>query len=214
MSEHATITGVHHIPRKSSRRRIDLHDGTSFSVDLGLLTRRGLRVGMELDGASRKAILAEDAGARAKSTAMDILRTRPRTRKEMLDRLGRKGFDEAASEQAVCALEELGYISDEEYADTYVQSRMRGKPKGRWAMLRELQAKGIDRTTIDRALTAVSDEDERDAALRVARLQVGRYHTLPREVAHRRMYQFLLRRGFAYEHVATALREVMGADPE
>jgi regulatory protein len=214
MSETVTITGVHHIPRKSSRRRIDLEDGTSFSMDLGLLTRHGLRVGLVLDEETRAAIVAEDAKTRAKSTAMDLIRVRPRSRHEMLSRLGRKGFDEDAAEYAVQALEDLGYISDEQYASDHIDSRMRGKPKGRYAMRQELRAKGIDRTTIDRALTAVSDEDERDAAIRVATGQLPQYRTLPRDVAHRRMYQFLLRRGFAYEHVSTAMREVMGAAVE
>ena len=214
MSETVTITGVHHIPRKSSRRRIDLEDGTSFSMDLGLLTRHGLRVGLVLDDETREAILAEDAKTRAKSTAMDLIRVRPRSRREMLNRLVKKGFDEDAAEHAVQALEGLGYISDEEYASAHIDSRMRGKPKGRFAIRRELREKGIDRTTIDRALTAVSDEDERDAAIRVAQGQLPQYRTLPREVAQRRMYQFLLRRGFSYEHVSTAMREVMDASAE
>ena len=214
MSEHATITGVHHIPRKSSRRRIDLDDGTSFSIDLGLMTRYGLRVGFELEESTREEMTAEDSKTRAKATAMDMLRTRPRSRKEMLDRLARKGFDEEASEGAVQALEALGYISDEEYASTYVQARTGRKPRGRYAIRRELRGKGIDRTTIDRALTAISDEDERDAAIRVARLQMAQYEVLPRDVAQRRMYQFLLRRGFGYEHVSAAMREVMDASVE
>lgn len=214
MSEHVTITGVHHIPRKSSRRRIDLDDGSSFSIDLGLLTRHGLRVGFELVDATRDAILAEDAKTRAKATAMDMLRTRPRSRQEMLDRLAKKGFDEEASEGAVQTLEDLGYISDEEYADSYVVARTGRKPRGRYAIRRELRGKGIDRTTIDRALTAISDEDERDAAVRVAKMQLPRYSVLPRDVAQRRMYQFLLRRGFGYEHVSAAMREVMDASVE
>lgn len=191
-----------------------MDDGTSFSIDIGLLTRHGLRVGFELEESTREAILAEDAKTRAKATAMDLLRTRPRSRKEMLDRLGKKGFDEEASEGAVHALEELGYISDEEYADNYVVARTGRKPRGRYAIRRELRGKGIDRTTIDRALTAVSDEDEREAAIRVARMQLSRYDVVPRDVAQRRMYQFLLRRGFGYEHVAAAIREVMGASVE
>jgi len=214
MSQYATITGVHHIPRKSGRRRIDLDDGTSFSVDIGSLTRHGLRVGFELDEVTRGAILAEDGKTRAKATAMDMLRTRPRSRKEMLDRLARKGFDEEASEGAVQALEDLGYISDEEYASTYVEARTGRKPRGRYAIRRELRGKGIDRTTIDRALTSISDEDEKDAAIRVARMQLPRYEVIPPEVAQRRMYQFLLRRGFGYEHAAAAIREVMDASVE
>jgi regulatory protein len=214
MSETVTITGVHHIPRKSSRRRIDLEDGTSFSMDVGLLTRHGLRVGLALDQETREAIVAEDGKTRAKATAMDLIRVRPRSRRELYNRLVKKGFDEEAAEYAVQTLEDLGYISDEEYASLHIDSRMSSKPKGRWAMQRELRAKGIDRTTIDRALTAVSDEDERDAAIRVAKSQMPQYRTLPPDVAQRRMYQFLLRRGFAYEHVSTAMREVMGASGE
>ena len=206
-----TIVGIHHIPRRSSRRRIELDNGETFSLDAGLLTRHGVCVGMWLDPERLEAMRAEDARLRAKAAAFDFVRVRPYARKELAERLRRKGFDREAVEFALDALERVGLLSDEAFAQAFVASRMRRNPKGRFALERELRRRGIDRETIDRTLATLNEGDEREAALRVARKQSARYRTLPEEVARRRMYQFLLRRGFSYEIVVGVLRTIYGS---
>ncbi|MDA1192241.1 MAG: regulatory protein RecX [Candidatus Poribacteria bacterium] len=208
-SETVTIIGVHHIPRRSNMRQIELAQGDSFGLSVSVVTRHGLRVGMTLTAERLTVLRTEDARVRAKEAALNFLRLRDYAAGEMIERLKRKGFDEDAAAHAVESLKTLGLISDEAVAKEHVRSRLRSKPKGRIALRRELFRKGISRDTIERALITMDDRDERDAALRAARQQLPRYQTLTVEVRHRRLYHFLLRRGFTYETVASVLKEVL-----
>ena len=206
------IADIRHIPRRSSRREILLDNGEAFTLDIALLSRYRLAVGAALTDEQAAEIRQEDEWTRAKAAGFDMLRARLFSRKELTDKLRRKGYSAEAAERAVRAIEELGYISDEEYAEAFVESRLRSKPKGRLALRRELSERGIDKATIERTLMAVSDEDEREAALKLARRQVALYQNLPDETARRRLYQYLMRRGYRYEDTAAALRDVFGGD--
>ena len=207
------VTGIHHLPRKRSRREIELDNGEPFSLDLRIVAQRRIAVGSELTEEQIEEMRQEDEWTRAKATGFDLLRARLYSRKEMIDKLRRKGYSAEAAERAAASIEELGYISDEAYAEAFVDSRLRSKPKGRIALRRELRQKGIDNATIERTLTAVSDEDELEAARKLAEKQMRLYRHMPRETARRRLYQFLLRRGYRYEHVSAVLRETFdGAD--
>lgn len=208
------IADIRHLPRRSSRREIRLDNGEAFTLDLALVARKRLAVGTRLTEEELEELRQEDEWTRAKASGFDMLRARLFSRKELTDKLRRKGFSEEATERAVRAIEELGYISDEEYAQAFVESRLRSKPKGKFALRRELRQKGIDKLTIERTLRAVSEEDEREAALKLARKQMRLYQNLPEETARRRLYQYLLRRGYRYEDVSAALRDAFGEDSD
>jgi regulatory protein len=209
-AESPVIIGIHLVSRGSARRRVELNTGETFSVDSGLLTRFDLRIGRILDAGRRESLLHEDARIRAKSAAFDLLRLRSHSAHEIAARLRRKGFADAVIEETLASLKELGYVADETFAQEWVESRRRHRPRGVLALRRELERKGIDGTTIERTLRTVTEGDERETALEVARRQYVRYRTLPREVARRRLYEFLLRRGFTYELARDVLREVTG----
>jgi regulatory protein len=207
-----TITAIHLVSRRSTRRQVELDSGETFSVDASLLTRFRLSVGTAVSPERRGEVAAEDERLRAKCSGFDLLRVRTFGRAEMAERLRRKGYSADAAAYAADALSSLGYVSDADFAEQYVASRQRRNPRSRTALRRELRRKGIDRTAIERAVAAISGEDEWEAALRAAKKQLPRYRTLPRDVARRRLYDFLLRRGFSFEIVRKALQETMGQD--
>ncbi|MBM3216000.1 hypothetical protein FJZ36_13910 [Candidatus Poribacteria bacterium] len=206
-----TIVAIHLVSRRSTRRTVELDSGETFSVDAALLTRFGVRVGMALDAERREKLLAEDTLSRAKAAAFDLLRLRNQSEQEMREKLARKGFPEDAVEHAIGALRKMGYLSDEKFTAEWVESRRRHNPKGLYGLRRELQKKGIDRTTIERTLRTVSDDDERIVALALAKRQMRRYRSLTRDVVQRRLYDFLMRRGFSYEVAYAVLRELSDA---
>lgn len=204
------IRAIHWVSGGSPRRRIEIDSGETFSVDVSLVARFDLRVGTVLDPVRREMLLEEDARIRAKSAAFDLLRLRSYSTHEMATRLRRKGFPEPIVTDTLASLKELGYLSDEKFAQEWIETRLQRRPRSRFALEKELKRKGLDRTTIERALRTFSAEDERRTALELARRQYVRYRTLPRDVAKRRLYEFLLRRGFSYELARDVLWEVTG----
>jgi SOS response regulatory protein OraA/RecX len=75
-----------------------------------------------------------------------------------------------------------------------------------------LMAKGVDRETAEAAL-GPADGDE-DRALALAERRVARLTGLPPEVAHRRLTDFLIRRGHAPGTAREAARKALGLDAD
>ena len=193
-----------------SSQRILFLDGERFgSVDASLITKFGLRIGLEIEAGVLQKLIEADEVTRAKNCAFDLLLNQSYSKQQMIDQLGQKGFSEAAIDTTLKELELLGYIRDEKYAQNWINRRQRSKPRGKKVLKHELINKRIDKTTVDRVLEQIDDEDEAEIALQIAQKQAVRYRSLPTHVAKRRLHGFLLRRGFDYETVQQTIEEVL-----
>ena len=101
-----------------------------------------------------------------KATA--YLNIRPRTEKEVIDYLLRKGYEPDESESAASQLKQYGYIDDLAYAKLYFEYGFE-KGRGRDRITRELASKGVDRDVIDQAYSELDQApDEYEMALAIA----------------------------------------------
>jgi regulatory protein len=66
-------------------------------------------------------------------------------------------FPEPLIEHAVERLVELGIVDDRAFAQAWVESRDRARPRGKSALRRELALKGIDRETVEAVLAERDD---------------------------------------------------------
>jgi len=204
-----TITDIQLEAKHSSRRSLFL-DGERFSsVDASLITKFGLRIGLEIEEDALQRLIQEDEAARAKSYAFDLLLRQSYSKRQMLYKLKQKGYGQHAIDATLERLEQLGYIKDETYAQDWVDSRRRSKPRGKKMLKHELMNKGIDKTTVDRVLSEIDDAEEANQALQAAQKQVARYRSLPPDVTKRRLHSFLLRRGFDYETIQRTIEQVL-----
>ncbi len=70
--------------------------------------------------------------------ALRFLSYRARTEKEIRDKLGPE-----CTEEVIAKLKTYGYIDDQKYAQSYIESRLRSKPRSQKLILLELKRKGI-----------------------------------------------------------------------
>ena len=93
----------------------------------------------------------EDALEAAKEAALDYIERRPRTEKEVRDKLREKGVSAEAAEGAVAFLLEYGFLNDEAFAARFAEDAIR-KGRGPLRIERDLALKGIPREAAKRAL--------------------------------------------------------------
>jgi regulatory protein len=121
-------------------------------------------------------------------------------------------------EEVVTRLVEVGYLDDEAFARTWVESRDRARPRGESALRRELSLKGITREVVDEVLGERQDAaegDDPDLTAAAALLERKRA-ALEREpdVRKRRQkaYALLARSGFDPETCRTVSASVTNED--
>ena len=153
---------------------------------------------------------ADKITARARNNAYALLRQRPRSELEIRRRLKLKGYDEEVIEYCVEALRRAGEIDDVRFAKLWVESRMHANPVGDVVLKHELKEKGVAYSVIEATLEEkAKNYDEYEVAFDMAKEQFGRLKKLDRRKALKRVYDFLLRRGFKYDTVRKIIEEIV-----
>jgi regulatory protein len=173
-------------------------------IDTGVAIERGfLREGAAF---SREELdKARVAGERplAMRRALNLLGYRARSEAEIRERLGRYGYGGETIEAVVVRLEELGYLDDAEFARLKAREKAgRYGPKRVSAELRKSGVAGeLAREVVEEEFAGHSEVGEaRSAAAR-------RYNGRGSDAEARRVYGFLVRRGYSAEVCAQVARE-------
>jgi regulatory protein len=201
------------ITRMAQQRRaryaieIDGHAGVTLSEEV--VARAGLGIGDELDEAAIAELLDADEKARAVEAALAFLSYRPRSEREVRDRLRRGRYGQEAIAHALARLRDWHYLDDEDFARRWVENRATHRPRGRRLLQQELRHKGIDSETA-REVIADADLDEAAAAEALARRQLAKYAGEDPAVVRRRLGAYLARRGYGYDVVRGALDRALG----
>lgn len=202
-----TITAITAQKRDSQRVNLMINGEFALGVSLDTLAHEGLFVGQVLDAPQITRLLAADAYDQAKRAAVRLLEIRPRSERELRERLRQRGHD-TASIDAVChRLNETGLINDQAFANYLVEQRQRNAQRGGQAIRNDLRKHGIDKETIHQlADTHQIDANDLNGALHHARKLAPRMRALDRTTFMRRLGGTLQRRGFGSDATRQALR--------
>lgn len=97
---------------------------------------------------------AVDDPAEVLDAAARFLEVRPRSVGEVRHKLLGLGYRETLVEATLERLTTLGYLDDASFARAWVESRDRARPRGEYALRRELALKSVDRALVDEVLAA------------------------------------------------------------
>lgn len=147
--------------------------------------------------------------SKALNNAYMLLRIRPRSEREVRDRLKLKGYGPDLVDEIVEGLKKAGEIDDLKFATFWIESRMHQNPAGDVVLRHELKHKGVEAGIVEAALKHKADNyDEYAIALSMAEERFRIFGKIDRRKALKRVYDFLLRRGFKYDTVQRILVEL------
>lgn len=206
------ITAVEKQKRRPERVSIFV-DG-SFAVGLSAASARdlGLEVGRELAAEELRALGTAAEVDRAYGRALRYLRSRPRSRLELEQRLKRYGYKRDVLDPVIRLLAERGLLDDGAFAGAWVRDRVRLKPKSRRALRAELAAKGIAPEEIEAALDENVDETEEALARRALGGRAEAIKAKGERKGRAAILSFLARRGFDGAVAARVADEVLRPD--
>lgn len=134
-----------------------------------------------------------------------LLKYRPRSEKEMCLRLKKKKFDEGAIRQTLVFLKEKSFLNDADFARAWIASRLK-RPLGLNRIKWELKQKGIDRQIIDTLIREIKEHyPEKDIVAGIVQERMERLKDIDPRKVKRRIFSYLLRRGFSSDVVTQAI---------
>jgi len=90
---------------------------------------------------------------------------------------------------------ELRYLDDEQYAEDYVATRVKFKPRGKFLLTKELKSKGISPDMLEKVLNK-SPIDELDMALQTLQKKEKQWGDLSHFKRKEKAFRFLATKGF------------------
>ena len=188
-----------------ARVNVFIDDKFSFALDAKLAQQSALQTGVVISQSTLSHLLQEDGAAKAYAKAIYFMGYRPRSEREIRERLKRDEWPDEIIDSVVERLREEKVLNDAQFAATWVENRSLFKPRGAYALRQELRGKGVARDEIEAALPNSDEESENAlAALATKRRTWERLEGRERE---QKMIQFLQRRGFNYSVARVAIKQ-------
>jgi len=184
----------------SDKILVEFEGGESLRSTLAAVTDARLYVGMELDEDAFAALKRSSSRGLERQKALELLSRRPHSRRELKDKLLRRGVSEEDAEDCVQWLSDRGFLDDEEYAGA-VARHYAAKGYGAGRVRSELQRRGIDRE-----LAADTLSDLPDNAGKIDAFLARKLTDVNDREAVRKVSAALFRRGFSWEEIRAALR--------
>ncbi|MGZ5350151.1 MAG: regulatory protein RecX [Actinomycetota bacterium] len=140
--------------------------------------------------------------------ALGLLAVRPRSRRELEQRLTAAGFGADEVADVLGRLERVGLVDDADFARQLAEQQFVHKRAGRRAVTSALIAKGIAPDLIE-AVVAEAPDDEEARAEELARSKALRMRSVDPAKAFNRLSRLLLRRGYAPQVARQAARRAL-----
>ncbi len=208
------ITKIEAQKRRSGRKSIFVDGKFLAGVSSETLLRTGLRSGDAIDPATIQSLQQAEGLLSAKNAALRFLSVRPRTVREIRDKLREKEYADSEIANTIEELQRAGLLDDGAFARMYVRSAMQVRPIGKILLKRKMLLLGVEMKTIEEALTETLAEFDQGQVARASAEKflargshTGRQRDLLKD--RKRVGSYLARRGFTWDVIEPILNQLL-----
>lgn len=206
------------------RFNIFLDGQFAFGADEDLVVEYRLVSEKIIDPVLLQKLLFEAEVGKLMERMYRLFEIRSRSEKEVRDYLkklsfqrkvkGEEEISEPATKLLINKLIQKQLLSDENFAKAWVEARRRSKKKGKLALKQELFQKGIAKEIIEEVLSYSSEGEssnvnEEQLAEQALEKKWRIWKNLSFLIKKKKVYEFLIRRGFEYEVVKNVIEKLM-----
>lgn len=194
MTETCTFTQIERIENLGKGKyRLYFENGTTIWVYGYEVRGMHLEVGKYISKTEYDHIYKDIVGKRAKKRALHLLEQMDRTEQQLREKLMASDYPVSCVEDAVSYVKRFHYLDDKRYAETF--TRYSKEKLSRGQIKQKLMSKGIARDTIEFAIEEEYDVDETEHIRKL--LEKKHFDGNSKDEGEfRRVYNYLLRRGF------------------
>jgi regulatory protein len=198
--------------RMGTRVIVAFDRGDPIELDPEIVTSHRLRRDMAVDDALLETLGAEDERLRARRRLTRYLSLRVKSVAEARAYLEKAGFGEAVVESTIEDALQRELLDDRRFAERFIRTRLKTSPHGPLRLLVDLKAHGIDEKLAEDVLASQFDRDwQLETAEAVARKRMRRVRDKDARAAEKRLYDWLMRRGFDGDVAREVARRVAAA---
>ena len=199
-----TVTKITELSK--SRVRIATDEEFAFVLYKGELHLYRLKEGQEIPETVYTEITEQLLPKRAKLRAMNLLKARPYTTKQLTDKLLQGGYPQEIADVAISYVASYGYLNDRQYASDYIECCKESKTRSQ--MLNALLQKGVNKQIIEECFEELLSENggelEREQIFTWMRKK--KFNPVEASFEEKQKFcAFLYRKGFQIDSIRNAL---------
>lgn len=211
------ITKIENQKKRAGRKNIYADGAFIAGASDETILRLKLRTGDELTPGILDVLRHTEELFSAKTIALRYLSHRPRTEREIRDKLREKEFSDEDISRTLAELKQAGLVDDREFARMYLRDALAVRPVGKLLARRKLLLLGVAKELVDGILGEFFGADsEKAAALESGRKFLGTHQRRPGERDPRalqtRLSAYLARRGYTWDVIQPVLKELLSHD--
>lgn len=146
----------------------------------------------------------------AKRASLNYISYKPRTEKQVRDKLRSLGFSSSEIELCIKFLKEFNYLDDENFTEKYIRDNIKRKALSKKKLSYDLMKKGISRDIIDKFINLlIKDEDDFENAKKKLDKVKYKLKSLNESEQKKYIYQYLLRQGFKSDTIKEVLKDYL-----
>ena len=203
------ITAIKVNKKRPNRRSIFIDGQFAFTVSEGIFFQHTLEEGGELSDKQIKELTTADEFDKAKQAAVNLLSYRPRSIKEVSNRLVHKGWNKDLADRVTGELVDKGYLNDEEFAAIFARDKAKNKCLGPVALKSELIKTGVAQKIIEQTIEAVYSKYPADKLIQRLMKKRGIDLDVPLvKKEKQRFINLLKRKGFTWDQMESVVRNL------
>ena len=201
---------IEKIERKGSLMVITCDNGEMIRLPRAVMREHPLREGQPLDIDGYYQLSERTMYQKALERAVWWLSKKDHSEKQLMMKLTDSAFTEESASRACDFLKAGNYLNDARLSENLVRQKQRSSGPRKIAYT--LRQKGVGEETAKAALEAISQDDEMETAVKLARKYLSGKRLEPRE-ARQKCGAYLARRGFGWDVIKAACQRA-GADED
>jgi regulatory protein len=195
------------VKKSPSKVKVSFEENT-YIISVNTFAHFALYDGKEIEDSELEEILVHDLRSDLFERCVNNITYSPRTQSQVRDYI-RKYLKKIGVlelnidsgnliEEMIEKLKEFKYINDYEYAELFVKSRIKNKPKSRYFLLSELLSKGIDKELANEVLDSLMP----DSLEMLRRVYEKKFKDEPITFEDKKKISYLQRKGFLWDDIS------------
>lgn len=199
--------------QKKNQDRVNIYVNNEFFIAIytELVYRFGLKKGIDIDEDKLKSLLKDEMYIKAKNKALNILSKSDQSEKKIREKLS-YDFEESIIDKVIIFLKNNNFINDDILAQKIVNTNINLNKCGINKIKQNLYIKGINKNSIDEALSDVDYNIEFENAMYLAKKRYDRIKNEDNRKIYQKISQHLAYKGFNYDIIKRVLNKILNFD--
>ena len=199
---------------KNGQYKLNLDDNSNILLHEDLILKYELLIHKEINNQKIEQLLEENKSYIAYDLAINYLKVKMRSRKEIKDYLLKKDISEELINTAIEKLEEQGYLNDLSYAKAFINDRINLSNDGPYKIKEQLIKLGISEEIVLKELEVFDNDLEQERIKKLIDKQIKINHNKGEFLLKKKLLDYLVNLGYSKGVVISLVDDVSICDED